>query len=105
LVGAEVKRTEAHVQSRRSKTRPNRKTYFFDSIGQSRHFRPEANMSGLPPIATESVSRAMCCDVPTDARTCSKLFDHFVSDGKQLRRHGKAKHSGSLGINDQFELA
>jgi len=38
-------------------------------------------------------------------RSKISLFDHLVGVGKQHRRHGEAKHSGSLGVDDQIELA
>jgi hypothetical protein len=47
-------------------------------VGQSRHFAPQQT---------------------------APLFDHFVGNGEQGRRHGKAEHAGGLGVDDQFELA
>jgi hypothetical protein len=32
-------------------------------------------------------------------------LDHLVGVGEERRRHGEAKHSGSLSIDDQLELA
>jgi len=42
---------------------------------------------------------------------CSKvvqtpsLFDHLVGGGEQRRRHREAEHSGSRGVDDEFEPA
>jgi hypothetical protein len=32
-------------------------------------------------------------------------LDHLVGVGEERRRHGEAKHSGSLSVDDQLELA
>ena len=60
-------------------------------------------MSALPPTA--DIDRA-CWDVRfvPKADITNGLIDYFISAAEQRRRHGEAKHSGGLRIDDQLEL-
>src|SRR6516165_9252525 len=63
-------------------------------------------MSALPPKADiHRLGCPLCAKSGLMHRSKISLFDHLVGVGKQHRRHGEAKHSGSLGVDDQIELA
>jgi hypothetical protein len=49
----------------------------------------------------------MCPNASTGAaqsRALSRLFDHFIGDGEQRRRHVEAKRLGGFEIDNEFKF-
>src|SRR3954452_3604997 len=50
------------------------------------------------------VSMSQTCEQETHAQLTASSFDHFVGLREDGRRYGKAKHFGSLEVDNQIEL-